>query len=161
MTNFSSTEIDFSDIAHGIKVLEEYIADPVRRRAVCELLLKDIEPLDPWANDFRDAIYGCMWFGDPVQRVQDEFTAVLIKSAGWSASQLQIAKARSIASNHGKRGGRPRKDAQGKAWTEEFDARKRRFPMLTSREIYEDIAEPAGKKWTTVRDQISAFRAGK
>ena len=55
-------------------------------------------------------------------------------------------------------GGRPSKAKLAAEWAEQYDSKKRSRLRLSSREIYDDIAERAGVLWTNVRDQNSKHR---
>ena len=56
---------------------------------------------------------------------------------------------------NGKKGGRPRKADEHAAIRARFDERRRRFPMLTKHELYEDVGYEFGKTWETVRDIVT------
>ena len=154
--------IDFSEIEHGIDVLAQHLDAPDRRRTVGGLLLADVENMSGTAvEDFRRALYACVEFGDSIAPVRAAFAQLAIHSAGAATAILVDRQKRQEAAAHGRKGGRPRKDAQAAEWMRRYDRMAATHRTLTAQERYETIASAflgTDAKWRTVRNAISEYR---
>lgn len=155
-------EIDFSEIEHGIDVLEGWLDDLERRRQVGEMLTEEVSELTGTvADEFRRAVAVTMWFGDGIERVRLAFANLAVACAGHATAQVFDRQKRAESAEHGRKGGRPRKEDQAADWMRRYDRMRATSRMLTAQECYEDIAnddlgDPG--KWRTVKNRISEYR---
>ncbi len=133
-------EMDFSEIAHGVEILAQHLADPDRRRLVGEVLMNDVEGMTgDAAEDFRRAVYGCMWFGDSIAPVRAALSELAIHSAGAATATLVDRQKRLEAAAHGRKGGRPPSEYDDD-WLRMFDDKRSRNPALSKSELCRRIA---------------------
>ncbi len=157
-------KVDFSDLAHGVRVLEEDRADPRQVRAVCLLLLADVQGIaGSAADDFRRIVAACLRDPRRIDDVRPALGALAIDCAGASAAMHVEKERRARAREYGALGGRP-PSGHDEEWLRMHDAMKARNPRLSKKRICEYIAaswkdaEGKGRQWTTIRDGVNRER---
>lgn len=132
--------IDFSDLGHGVDVLEECRDDQEQVRAICERLLAETASITGTsADEFRLVVTNCMMFGDRIEAVRPALAALAVECAGAATAKAVADEAREKARQHGRKGGRPRSDNDSE-WLRMFDERRARNPSLSDIEICRKIA---------------------
>ena len=154
--------VDFSDVEHGVGVLEQHRGDPEEVRRVALLLLQAVDGIAGTAADeFRAVASRCAMFGDGVELVRPALYALAVACAGWSGAQSFDQQRRARAADHGKLGGRPRDD-HGAEWLRLFNAHKAKNPRQSAADVYRRIAadwrdeHDRARSWTTVRNAVAA-----